>query len=489
MFLSKKTRILDLTNTISEMIEVLSQLKNPISAISDCIAALDAILFQSEQEEEVPSKTIEQLKKAQGYFHALFNGHTQINSQSVETLTKQIELLIAVFQEEITIKLNVVFFPYKASMWDSLATVYEAAAMDENCVVRVVPVPYYQLSVKDAIPTYEGDRFPASVPITHYNHYNLEEEQPDIIFVHNIYDQYNTLTRVHEHFFTSNLKRFTDMLVYIPYHVSSFIKQGKTGDRSYNLPSIRNVDKIILVGEYLKEAAIHDGIPEEKLLALGSPKLDPMIKVINKEIPYPDEWEEKIEGKTVYLLNTGCLYFAENTMGKIERLLDFIHFPRYVEDSVVIWRPHPLTKISIMKYTPHILDYYIDLTENRIKGGHVAYKHIILDDSDDYLPALQAADVLISYDGSLLRSYLTTGKKVLFWGENMPEGSLLPSDAFYYTFDRSELWYERIKKFSNGNDQLAKNRKDLVSKLYANIDGTSGQKVYQAIKDCVLQKS
>lgn len=469
------------------MIEIIGQQRNSSSFISDCIAALDVILFQLEQEKEVPSKTIEQLKKAQGYFNELINGNTPVNSQSLEALTQQTEMLKALSQEEIGVKLNVVFLPYKASMWDSLATVYEAAVKDENCVARVVPIPYYQLSQNEAIPTYEGERFPAHVPITHYNEYNLEEEEPDIIFIHNIYDDYNTITRVHEHFFTSNLKRFTDMLVYVPYHVSTFIQKGGDGDRSYNLPSVVNVDKIVVLGQYIKEAAIRDGVPEEKLLALGSPKLDVMSKVINKELSYPDEWNERIEGKTVYLLNTGCLYFGENPLAKLERLTDLLHFPRYIENSVVIWRPHPLTKICIQKYTPFLMEYYIDLTERRIPSGSV-YNHVIFDQTDDYMPALQAADVLISYDGSLLRSFLLTEKKVLFWGPEMPEGSLLPKDAFYYAFDPQEPWYEHIKKFANGIDPLAEKRKGIVSQMYANADGTSGQKVYETIKQCVLQE-
>jgi Putative glycosyl/glycerophosphate transferases involved in teichoic acid biosynthesis TagF/TagB/EpsJ/RodC len=478
---------LDLLDTVAEMNGLLLKLKDPETAVQDCLAALGAILNQLEQEKESPSHTIELLKGTQGYFNAFWNGEIEVNAATIQELSEKIALLKATLKDEVSVKLNVVFLPYKASMWDSLATVYEAAAKDENCVARVVPIPYYQLSQNEAIPTYEGDRFPANVPITHYNEYNLEQEEPDIIFVHNIYDQYNTITRVHEHFFTSNLKQFTNMLVYVPYHISSFVKQENNIDRSYDIPSVKNVDKIIVAGEFLKEAAVRFGVPEEKVLVLGSPKLDSMIKVINNEISYPEEWKRKIEGKTVYLLNTGCTYFAGNTNAKLERLMDFIHFPRYVENSVVIWRPHPLTKISIMKYTPHLLEYYIDLTENRINGDFKSYQHIILDESDDYLPALQAADVLISSEGSLLRSFLLTEKKILFWGAEMPKGSLLPADSFYYTFDSSEMWYERIKGFSKGVDPFAEKRKGMASKIYANTDGTSGRKVYESIKQCVMQ--
>jgi hypothetical protein len=344
------------------------------------------------------------------------------------------------------------------------------------------------LSQDKATPVYEGDRFPQGVPITHYSQYALEQDQPDIIFIHNIYDEYNTLTRVHEKYFSSNLKKFTDMLVYVPYHVSSFISPKK-GDRrmAYSLPTVGNVDKIIVAGDYLKTAAIRDGIPEEKILALGSPKLDALVNALKKDVSYPDEWKKKIEGKTVYLLNTGCMFFATQTFLRISNLANFLNIANINKTNVVIWRPHPLTKASILKYTPHIMEYYNHLTERFIKQKEFGvYNNIILDETDDYLPALKAADVLVSGDGSLLRSYLIAEKKVLFLDKEMPEGSLIPSDAFYYFYNEDEPWHELVKKFSQGYDPLAENRKGMAAKVYANTDGTCGEKVYQTIKECVL---
>ena len=104
------------------------------------------------------------------------------------------------------------------------------------------------------------------------------------------------------------------------------------------------------------------------------------------------------------------------------------------------------------------------------------YNNIILDETDDYFPALKAADVLISSDGSLLRSYLLTEKKVIFLDKTLPNNSLVPSNAFYYFYNQDEPWYELVKKFAKGYDPLAVNRKGIASKVYANIDGTCGEK-------------
>lgn len=486
MFLKTHKRISDLMDTVSEMVNILYKFSNSLDGINDCLGAFDAILSQLTQEELVPKRTIEQLKSLQLAFYAIIENPTMLNEQYSKVLNDEVIVLKTIYYDEVKAKLNVVFFPYKASMWDSLATVYEAAAKDKDCVVKVVPIPYYQLSQNKDVLTYEGNKFPSSVPITNYNKYDLALEEPDVIFVHNIYDQYNTITRVDEEFFTSNLKKYTNMLVYVPYHISSYIPPKK-GDHcaAYCLPSVHNVDKIILVGEFLKEAAIRDGLPAEKLLALGSPKLDAMVNALKGEIAYPSEWDGKLNGKTVYVLNTGCMYFAANPFVGTHRFTEFLCIPKFLPNSVLIWRPHPLTEASILRYVPQLYEGYLNI-KKLIKDEHHLYKNIILDETDDYLPALKVADVLISADGSLLRSYLLTEKKVLFWGDEPQKNSLLPPDAFYYAHGHAQQWHDIVKMFAEGHDPLAKNRKGMAARVYANTDGTCGEKVYNSIKDCVL---
>ncbi|REE84493.1 hypothetical protein A8990_11427 [Paenibacillus taihuensis] len=488
MFRSMKTRIFDLLDTVSDMVEEMRTLSDRRGAISDCLGAIEAISAQLEEEETAPGRTVDKLIHLQAMFKDLYAEGAFVNDKSVALLRKLVRDLQTTLRVEIKPKLNVVFFPYKASMWDSLESVYEAAANDPDCVAQVVPIPYYQLSQDGAVPAYEGELFPAHIPVTHFNEYSLEAEQPDIIFVHNIYDQYNTLTRVHEHFFTSNLKQYTDMLVYVPYHVSSFVPPTESDSRlAYDIPGIKNIDKVILVNEFLKQGALRQGVPKEKLLVLGSPKFDALVKAMNNEIDYPIEWVERIQGKRVYLINTPVLMFANNLFNRLETLINFLNIPTVDPNSIVIWRPHPLTQASIKQYSPFFMEYYVRLTSS-IRNRDPLYRHIILDESADYIPALKAADVIISNVGSLLRSFLLTEKKVLFWGSSMPEGSLIPNNAFYYAFDEQEPWFDLIKKFSEGYDPLAENRKGMAKKAYVNTDGSSGAKVYQTIKERVLKK-
>ena len=116
---------------------------------------------------------------------------------------------------------EVVFLPYKASMWDSLESVWKAADADENTDAYVIPIPYFDKNPDGSFKEehYEGDQYPKYVPIIRYDAYDLEARRPDIIYIHNPYDECNHVTSVHPYFYAKNLKNFTDKLVYIPYFI------------------------------------------------------------------------------------------------------------------------------------------------------------------------------------------------------------------------------------------------------------------------------
>ena len=55
--------------------------------------------------------------------------------------------------------------------------------------------------------------YPEYVPVTWYGDYDIEGRKPDMIFIHNPYDEFNYVTSVHPMFYAKELKKYTDMLV------------------------------------------------------------------------------------------------------------------------------------------------------------------------------------------------------------------------------------------------------------------------------------
>ncbi len=443
--------------------KAMSQIRDSLSLIKDIL----------EKEVIRPEQTIDKLSKLQGLTR---------QDYAVEECKELCDNLMQSFDAEVEGRFKVVFFPYKASMWDSLESIYFAARDDDSCDVEVVPIPYYQLSRDNAEPIYEGDLFPADIPITHYSAYDLENERPDVIYVHNIYDQHNTLTRVYEEYYTANLKKHTDMLVYVPYCLFSFIPGSTTEYIAYKLPGIKNVDKVILQANYLKQAAMDFGVPADKLLVLGSPKIDKVVNSMNHSLAYPEKWREKLENKTVFLLDTHLLYFAnEQPFKQLETLIKLLNIPNYVEESVLIWRPHPLFMSGIKNYNPYFKDFFEDLIKNRIGRGE--YSNVIFDDNPNYLTAVSAADVYIGGLFSLMYSFLFTDKQIYLLELELPVSSLLPSKLFEFLFDAGGANFASLRDGLQNKQMAVKNRRPALQNVYANIDGTSGKSIYTTIKN------
>ena len=138
-------------------------------------------------------------------------------------LKKQMLKVESSAKNDITARKEIAFFPYKASMWDSLESVYFAAKEDLNCDVYCVPIPYYDINPDRSLGKfhYEGDQYPPDIEVIDWQSYHFEEREPDVIYIHNPYDDWNYVTSVHPRYYSENLKKYTKTLVYIPYYSTS----------------------------------------------------------------------------------------------------------------------------------------------------------------------------------------------------------------------------------------------------------------------------
>ena len=139
---------------------------------------------------------------------------------------------------------------------------------------------------------YEGDQYPAYVLVTKYDEYDFEAHHPDMIYIHNPYDDLNFVTSVPPFFFSENLKKYTDKLVYIPYFTLEEIKPDEDerieGMKHFVTTSgVFNADKVIVQSEDMKQVYIKVLLEatnnnseaarkywDDKILGLGSPKID-----------------------------------------------------------------------------------------------------------------------------------------------------------------------------------------------------------------------
>ena len=118
---------------------------------------------------------------------------SKINLEDAAEISKRLKELIS---ESVIYK--VVFMPYKASMWDSLESIWMAADKDERCEALVVPITYYELdNNKNPIKKVnEKNLFPKYVNVVNDEEYDLENDLPDIIYIHNPYDEFNKINEI-----------------------------------------------------------------------------------------------------------------------------------------------------------------------------------------------------------------------------------------------------------------------------------------------------
>lgn len=305
-------------------------------------------------------------------------------------------------KNKIKVHYEIVFLPYNASMWDSMESVWKAASQDPNCSCYVMPIPYYEKTSDKAVMKYEGELFPKYVPITDYNDYNIKDRLPDIIYIHNPFDQYNRVTSVHPAFFSFELKKYTQMLVYIPY----FITGGSVPEVFRNLPSYKYIDKIIIQSP--SQAHLYENISSEKLVSLGSPKVDRVISLINGHKDYPEEWKSIIKNKRVIFYNTslsGLLKYKEKALDKMEYIFSCF---KNRKTEALLWRPHPLTKATLRSMIPQMYQRYCELEQKFITDAIGIY-----DTTSDVSTSVALSDAYIGEEGSsIVHLFGVTGKPI-----------------------------------------------------------------------------
>lgn len=309
-------------------------------------------------------------------------------------------------EKEIPDKLEAVFLPYKVSMWDSLESIWMAADADPNCDAYVIPIPYYDKNSDGSFKRehYEGGEYPEDIPVTNYHDYNFELRCPDLIFIHNPYDQYNNVTSVHPFFYSKNLKRFTDCLVYVPYYSTS----GGMSDAQSHCMAYYFVDYIVIQAEKYRKFFDPD-LPQNKLLPFGSPKFDKVIRLCENPPEPPADWRTKMKGKTVYFYNTSINGMLGNTSAFLKKMEYVFKCFEGREDVCLVWRPHPLLESTFASMRQNYKPVYDALKKYYLESNFGIY-----DNTPEITDTIALCDAYIGDAGTSVTSLFGIAGKPLF---------------------------------------------------------------------------
>jgi len=437
-------------------------------------------------------------------------------------------------------KLEIAFFPYQISMADSMESIYFAAKADPQCEAYWVPIPYYDKLPDGSLGEMhdDGGKYPDRFEAVDWRSYKTAERHPDVIFIHNPYDEENHVTSVHPDFYSSKLKEQTDLLVYVEYGIPYWQFRELTAENAFvELPAMKNADICVTYSNEVKNnfkanarivsgGACSESRLNQKYVALGSAKFDKVLQTNRENSPLPEEWAERIGGRKVLLYNTSLTAFLKSDDKFLERLRENIQTVSARDDIVLWWRPHPLMFPTLKSMRPALLDEYLkivtDFQVNR-KG--------IYDNSDDMHRAIAWSDGCLTNESSLMFLYLATGKPFTIEAidKMLPDPYHNEGPRFVYPLDTRIEVMQQAKGANIGNwnctiwwdmfDDEAKwqnvhfdnflNRfihyilypeayeraglyRQLQMQMFhdfvANSDGTAGEKIYQHCKSCILAK-
>ena len=418
------------------------------------------------------------------------------NVMALKSLTAEISALL----DKMPRTYRVVFLPYKASMWDSLESIWRCFASDERCETSVVPIPYFEANrqTNQWDTRYEGAQYPKDVPVVYFQNYLLGEKKPDLAFIHNPFDKHNYVTTVHPAYYSEELKKHCGKFAYVPYYVNPGFLSG-----NYNeLPSLYRADYIVLQSEKGKETC--KGFPYyDRVLPFGSPMFDKVIRLNNEGVAAPEEWAIDMTGRKKLLLNTtiaDLLESGEKLMAKLRRFFEKV---AAMDEIVIIWRPHPLLEGTVKAMRPQFVEEYQQLVDyfNENQVG-------VLDRTADVSRAIAATDAYVgSHYSSIIGLFEVCNKPVFcFDSQNIYEPEKEPErkranaeDVFkmrdefdFFTCHESmEYTFEDFVEDLVG-DRLGKvleNQKIAETGISNNLDGTCGTKVHEYIMGDLVNES
>ncbi|MCL2078864.1 MAG: WD40 repeat domain-containing protein [Oscillospiraceae bacterium] len=349
-------------------------------------------------------------------------------------------------------KIEAVFLSYKASMSDSIESIYLAAKDDPACDAYWIPIPYVERGADGRADKtiFEGSKFyPDYIECTDWQTYDIEARRPDVIFTFNPYDAGNYVTSVHPAFYCERLRGLTDLLVYVPY----FVATGDHVEEHFcTVAGCVYAHKVIVQSEAVRDRYVRVfreaygdslGKPEDKFIALGSPKFDKVINSKREDFKLPEAWARLItpqggENKKVIFYNTSVgslLAGNERYLKKLRSVLDTF---RGRDDVVLWWRPHPLNEATYASMRPQLAEEYKNIVKEYRAEGWGIY-----DDTPDLHRALAWTDAYYGDMSSLVAMYEVTGKPVMMSNVDLllHKTSCIAIAFENQYYDGSDFWF------------------------------------------------
>ena len=315
------------------------------------------------------------------YCDIVYNVYSSWTEKSENDLNTKIDEVDKILNELLAVrKKRILILTFKAEWWQSIESKYNELASDPNNEVCIISVPYNDDA--DYCDDKHGTRndrefMPADLNVMSVNAYDLEKEHPDVIITQNPYDEWSTVFRIPEYYYSRNLLNHTDKLVYIPcFDVDDPGDDFKAVTSLNNLieqPSVLYADEVILKSDKLRELYIkrlcelsggHEEYWSSKIVVDQSGQTASL-----KTCSVPNEWKIIAGTKKMLLFTVDATFLAENPekgVSKISSALDTI--AETSKELICVFTPNENIEY-LEKCKPEIKQSYdklVDSMNNRV---------------------------------------------------------------------------------------------------------------------------
>lgn len=340
-------------------------------------------------------------------------GQSEDISVNLEKLQNKIADIEQILQTEILMCNEAVFYISKAEHWQYIEWYWNKLLETGNTDIYIVPLPYYykkydgtcyaskyeyseiEKKVKKSIQQLKKKEAVSNIHVVVYEEFDVRLHQPEQIVIENPYDEWNQAITLPEEFYSRNLQKYTEKLVYIvPFQVEEFTKANY---REYHnmqyyctMPGVVRADVVYVQSENMREVYIQkltdfagsdtQAIWEKKIAVTEQTEYDNVnCKISETEQNQPvnsadiDTQKTKtVKKKIAFFVQVGLtIQYGDEMLKKLQSILTI--FRDSQEKVELIWIGDRERDVFLKEYDSEFAEKYEAVIKEFVKEGWGRY--------------------------------------------------------------------------------------------------------------------
>lgn len=194
-----------------------------------------------------------------------YNSISTDDPECLDPVKRQISILESALQDDLLSVKEILFLPVCPAEWGGFESTYNKHLSDPQCDITILPLPLLAKNYAGQIITSEDDiatasrseEYPDHLNISSWTDYDLSLHCPETIYIQNTYDNENPYLTVPPYYYASNLRKYTEDLVYIPIGKTAEYSESDISDQVclgfyLTMPGVVYADRILVQSDNIK---------------------------------------------------------------------------------------------------------------------------------------------------------------------------------------------------------------------------------------------